>query len=27
MKVEKVLGLIICGRTDYIFQLLKEHNW
>ena len=27
MNVEEILGLISRGRTDYIFQLLKEHNW
>jgi uncharacterized protein len=27
MKVDKILELISRGRTDYIFELLKEPNW
>ena len=27
MKVERIIELISRGRTDYIFHLLKKHNW
>lgn len=27
MNTEKIIEHISRGRTDYIFQLLKEHNW
>jgi len=27
MEVDKIIELISRGRTDYIFELLREPNW